>query len=154
MLFAHCCKQCCILLEIQPLMKKFLALGLLFGLFACGVQPEKPRLTNANYEGCEHIKNADAQFECFNNKLGSYLADAYIYPEAARTLGVEGKIYVNFVVEADGSITNVKVVKGLDALLDAEAVRAVRSLPKMIPATYDGKPVRIQYTVPINASLK
>jgi protein TonB len=46
------------------------------------------------------------------------------------------------------------VVKGLDALLDAEAVRAVQALPNMIPATFDGKPVRIQYTIPINANLK
>ncbi|NBP72812.1 MAG: TonB family protein, partial [Alphaproteobacteria bacterium] len=61
---------------------------------------------------------------CFNNKLAGYLADEYKYPEAARSLGVEGKIYVNFVVESDGSISNVTVVKGLDALLDAEAIRA------------------------------
>ena len=51
------------------------------------------------------------------------------------TLGIEGKIYVNFVVESDGSISTAKVVKGLDALLDAEAVRSVQALPKMIPAT-------------------
>ena len=82
------------------------------------------------------------------------MAEEYRYPEAARSLGIEGKIYVNFVVESDGSITNVNVVKGLDALLDAEAVRSVQALPKMIPATFDGKPVRIQYTIPINAGLK
>ena len=86
--------------------------------------------------------------------MASYLAVEYKYSEAARSLGVEGKIYVNFVVESDGSISKVKVVKGLDALLDAEAIRAVRALPTMIPATYDGRPVRIQYTIPINANLK
>ncbi|MDA9051322.1 energy transducer TonB [Schleiferiaceae bacterium] len=69
-------------------------------------------------------------------------------------MGIEGKIYVNFVVESDGSVSNVKVVNGLDALLDAEAVRAVQALPNMIRATFDGKPVRIQYTIPINANLK
>ena len=84
---------------------------------------------NASYVGCENIQDSNAGFKCFNNKLSGYLADEYRYPEAARSLGIEGKIYVNFVVESDGSISNVKVVKGFDALLDAEAVRSVSSTP-------------------------
>lgn len=136
-------------------MKKVLAvIAVMVLLSGCGAKKLQGGLKNASYVGCEHIQDAETEFECFNNKLAGYLADEYKYPEAARSLGVEGKIYVNFVVESDGSISNVKVVKGLDALLDAEAIRAVRALPTMIPATYDGKPVRIQYTIPINASLK
>lgn len=136
-------------------MKKVVALlAAVVLLNACGAKKPQDGLVNASYAGCEKIKDPDAGFKCFNNKLSGYLAEEYRYPEAARSLGIEGKIYVNFVVESDGSITNVNVVKGLDALLDAEAVRSVQALPKMIPATFDGKPVRIQYTIPINAGLK
>lgn len=136
-------------------MKKVLAvMAAMVLLSGCGAKKPQGGLKNASYAGCEYLQDPDREFECFNNTLASYLADEYKYPEAARSLGVEGKIYVNFVVESDGSISNVKVVKGLDALLDAEAIRAVRALPTMIPATYDGRPVRIQYTIPINANLK
>ncbi len=125
-------------------MKKVLAVvAAMVLLSGCGAKKPQGGLKNASYAGCEYLQDADREFECFNNTLASYLADEYKYPEAARSLGVEGKIYVNFVVESDGSISNVKVVKGLDALLDAEAIRAVRALPTMIPATYDGRPVRI-----------
>ena len=136
-------------------MKKVLAvLWAIVLLSACGAKKPEGGLVNASYAGCENIKDPNAGFKCFNKKLSGYLEDEYRYPEAARSLGIEGKIYVNFVVESDGSISAVKVVKGLDALVDAEAVRSVQALPKMIPATFDGKPVRIQYTIPINANLK
>ena len=136
-------------------MKKVLAvLWAIVLLSACGAKKPEGGLVNASYAGCENIKDPNAGFKCFNKKLSGYLEDEYRYPEAARSLGIEGKIYVNFVVESDGRISAVKVVKGLDALLDAEAVRSVQALPKMIPATFDGKPVRIQYTIPINANLK
>ena len=136
-------------------MKKVVAvLAAIVLLSACGAKKAQSGLVNASYAGCENIKNPNAGFKCFNKKLSGYLEDEYRYPEAARSLGIEGKIYVNFVVESDGSISAVKVVKGLDSLLDAEAVRSVQALPKMIPATFDGKPVRIQYTIPINANLK
>ena len=136
-------------------MKKVLAvLVTLLLLSACGANKPQSGLVNASYAGCENIKDLNARFKCFNKKLSGYLEDEYRYPEAARSLGIEGKIYVNFVVESDGSVSTVKVVRGLDALSDAEAVRSVEALPKMIPATFDGKPVRIQYTIPINANLK
>ena len=141
--------------KIPGPMKKVLAvMAAMVLLSGCGAKKPQGGLKNASYAGCEYLQDPGREFECFNNTLASYLADEYKYPEAARSLGVEGKIYVNFVVESDGSISNVKVVKGLDALLDAEAIRAVRALPTMIPATYDGRPVRIQYTIPINANLK
>lgn len=139
---------------IGPMKKVLAVTAAMVLLSGCGSKKPQGGLKNASYAGCEYLQDDDREFECFNNTLASYLADEYKYPEAARSLGVEGKIYVNFVVESDGSISNVTVVKGLDALLDAEAIRAVRALPTMIPATYDGKPVRIQYTIPINANLK
>ena len=114
-------------------MKKVLAvMAAMVLLSGCGSKKPQGGLKNASYAGCEYIQDADREFECFNNTLASYLAEEYKYPEAARSLGVEGKIYVNFVVESDGSISNVKVVKGLDALLDAEAIRACVGIESVV----------------------
>ncbi|MDZ7848833.1 MAG: energy transducer TonB [Owenweeksia sp.] len=71
----------------------------------------------------------------------------------ARQMGLEGKVYVSFVVEKDGSISNVEVLRGVDPLLDDEAIRVINKLPDMTPAKQRGKPVRMSFTMPINAKL-
>ena len=68
-------------------------------------------------------------------------------------MGVQEKIYVKFVIDKTGSIINVKVVRGDDKYLREEAVRLVKSIPKMTPANQRGKPVSINYTIPINFQL-
>lgn len=72
------------------------------------------------------------------------------YPKNAADKGIQGKVYVNFVVEKDGSISNVRVVHSVDPLLDKEALRVINSLPRWNPGMQGGKPVRVSYTVPIN----
>lgn len=67
--------------------------------------------------------------------------------------GIQGKVYIQFVIEKDGSITDVKVVRGVDASLDKEAVRVVKAMPKWKPGKQRGKPVRVSYTLPINFQL-
>ena len=62
-------------------------------------------------------------------------------------------MYVSFIVDKSGSVTNVKIVRGVDKNLDAEALRVVKSLPKYKPGTQDGKPVRVMLTQPINFTL-
>ena len=64
--------------------------------------------------------------------------------------GIQGKVFIQFVIERDGSITDVKVARGVDASLDKEAVRVVQSMPKWKPGKQRGKPVRVAYTLPIN----
>lgn len=64
--------------------------------------------------------------------------------------GIEGKVYVQFVIEADGSLSNIIIIKGLDHILDQEALRIINSMPKWIPAKERGKPVRLTYTLPIH----
>ena len=75
------------------------------------------------------------------------------YPVIAQENGIQGKVFVQFVIEKDGSITNVKVLRGVDASLDKEAVRVVQSMPKWKPGKQRGKPVRVSYNVPINFRL-
>lgn len=76
------------------------------------------------------------------------------YPEIAAENRISGKVYVRFVVEPDGSVNNVEIVRGVDPALDKEALRVVSSSPKWIPGKQRGKPVRVAYTFPISFVLK
>lgn len=76
------------------------------------------------------------------------------YPEIAAENGISGRVFVQFVVEPNGTVTNVKVVRGVDPALDAEAVRVVKSSPKWTPGKQRGKAVRVSFTFPINFVLQ
>lgn len=75
------------------------------------------------------------------------------YPPIAKEYNIEGKVYISFIVDKSGSVTNVKIVRGVDKNLDAEAVRVVKLLPKYKPGKQRGKPVRVMFTIPINFTL-
>lgn len=78
-----------------------------------------------------------------------YVSDKMKYPAQARRMGVEGRVFVEFVINRDGSITDVKAIKGIGAGCDEEAVRVVQSAPPWNPGKQRGKPVRQRYVVPI-----
>ena len=76
------------------------------------------------------------------------------YPVIAEENGVQGRVIVTFVVERDGSITDVKVVKSVDPSLDKEAQRVVKGMPRWIPGKQNGSAVRVKYTVPVTFRLQ
>ena len=82
-------------------------------------------------------------------KLLEYVQKNLKYPMMARESDIQGRVFVNFVVEKDGSISNVKVLRGIGGGCDEEAVRVVQSLPKFKPGKQRGNPVRVSYTLPI-----
>jgi len=86
--------------------------------------------------------------------LMKYLSSNLRYPPRAEEMGIKGRVTCQFVVERDGSITDVKVVRGVDPDLDREAVRVIKSMPKWIPGKQNGKSVRVRYTCPINFTLQ
>lgn len=86
--------------------------------------------------------------------LRTFIAQSVKYPVIAQENGIQGKVFVNFVVAKDGSITNAKIFRGVDPSLDKEALRVVNSLPKWKPGKQGGKAVRVSYTVPINFVLQ
>ncbi len=86
--------------------------------------------------------------------LRKYIANAIKYPVIAQENGIQGKVYVTFVVDKDGSISDAKIARGVDPSLDKEALRVVGTLPKWKPGKQRGKPVRVSYTVPINFVLQ
>ncbi len=84
-----------------------------------------------------------------------YIKDNTVYPAEAVKNKITGKVFVKFIVGKDCSISDVKILKGVDQLLDTEAIRVVRTLPEFEkPAIKDGNPVSVQYIVPITFALK
>jgi protein TonB len=87
-------------------------------------------------------------------KLMEYVAKNVKYPQIARETGVQGRVYVNFVVEPDGSVSNVSVLRGIGGGCDEEAIRVVKSMPKWKPGKQRGKAVRVSYMLPVNFKLQ
>jgi TonB family protein len=86
-------------------------------------------------------------------RLYEFLSTNMKYPEAARQKGLEGKVFVTFIVEPDGSISNVIVAKSVNTLLDAEAVRVIQSSPRWVPGKNNGIPIRQKMVLPVHFSL-
>ncbi|MCO6481872.1 MAG: energy transducer TonB [Flavobacteriales bacterium] len=87
-------------------------------------------------------------------KMYEYLQKTTKYPDMEFDAGIQGKVYVEFVVAADGSVNNVKVVRGVSPGLDKEALRAVKSMPKWNPGKMNGKAVKVRFTIPVDFKLK
>ena len=87
-------------------------------------------------------------------KLADYLAKNIKYPQMARESGIQGRVFINFVIEPDGSVSNIKVLRSLGGGCDEEAVRVVKSMPKWKPGKQRGKPVRVSYNLPVNFKLQ
>ncbi len=86
--------------------------------------------------------------------LRKFIANSIKYPVIAQENGIEGKVYVTFVVDKDGSVSDAKIARGVDPSIDKEALRVVSNLPRWKPGKQRGKPVRVSYTVPINFVLQ
>ena len=89
-----------------------------------------------------------------NAALLNFLSQNVKYPVIAAENGITGKVTINFVVNKDGSISDAKILRGVDQALDKEALRVVYSMPKWKPGKQSGKPVRVSYSVPINFLLQ
>jgi protein TonB len=86
--------------------------------------------------------------------LRKFIAQSIKYPVQAQEKGIQGKVFVNFVVEKDGSVGAMKIARGVDPSIDREALRVVGSLPKWKPGMQKGEAVRVSYTIPINFVLQ
>ena len=94
------------------------------------------------------------EFPGGEDSLSKYLADNIIYPQMAIENSIQGQVFITFVVETDSTISNVNVLRGIGGGCDEEAVRVIESMPKWIPGMQRGKPVRVQYNMPIMFSLE
>ena len=88
------------------------------------------------------------------NEFSKWVNSRLVYPEIAKENGVQGRVTLSFTVEADGRVTNVKVLKGVDDSLDKEAVRVVSSSPKWTPGKQRDRKVKVTYTFPVYFMLR
>ncbi len=107
------------------------------------------------FPGCEGEKGkgAKAMRDCFNTMIQKHVVKNFRYPEISQEMGVQGKVYVNFVIQKDGSIGNVRM-RGPDKNLEGEAARIIGKLPKMTPGKQRGRAVRVPFSLPITFKLQ
>lgn len=97
------------------------------------------------------------QMPSFPGGMGAmmqYLSSNIKYPKEAEKKGIQGRVLLSFIVQTDGSITDVRISKSVDPSLDKEAIRVVKSMPKWIPGRQNGEPVRVKYTFPVTFRLQ
>ena len=87
-------------------------------------------------------------------ELYKYIGETLKYPTTAQMAGIQGRVYIHFLINKDGSITDVKVVKSINKDIDADAVRIVKEMPKWKPGRFEGKLVINEFTLPINFKLE
>ena len=95
------------------------------------------------------VVEKNPEFSYNGMSLMQYLGKSIKYPTIAQETGTQGRVIVQFVVNKDGSIVDVKVVRGVDPYLDKEAIRVISTMPKWKPGTQKGEAVRVKYTVPV-----
>lgn len=137
----------------QPIRVRY-TVPISFTLFAKNTKPAvagHPQW-NTDDEIFTAVENS-ASFPGGIERFYQYLSTTVRYPDAARDNNVEGKVFATFVVERDGSISDIRVLKGIGSGCDEEAVRVLSNMPKWNPGTQNGYAVRQQYTVPISFSL-
>ena len=104
------------------------------------------------YPGCEKVAKSERR-ACFQDQINKHIRKNFRYPEIAQEMGIQGRVYVNFVIAKDGSITNVRM-RGPDKNLEKEAARIISKLPMMTPGKQRGRPVRVPFSIPINFRLQ
>jgi protein TonB len=104
------------------------------------------------FPGCERVAKSKRR-ECFQDKINIHIRKNFRYPEIAQEMGIQGRVYVNFIISRDGSIIDIRM-RGPDKNLEKEAERIISKLPKMIPGKQRGRPVRVPFSIPITFRLQ
>lgn len=134
---------------------KTLSLGIFLLLPSLSwAQTKDTNQTNEYQDEIFVVVEENPQFPGGEEARIKFLVDHLLYPKEALNKNIEGTVVVGFVVETDGSFSNVKIVRSKDPHLDAEALRVTRLMPKWKPAKQKGKFVRCQFTMPITFSLE
>lgn len=130
------------------LVSLFIALFLCLPLFA-----QKESIPRIDSEGVYLVPDEMPKFPGGMQAMTKYLSTNVKYPVEAQKKGVSGRVIIQFVVMEDGTLGQEKVVRGVDPLLDEEALRVVKAMPKWTPGVADGKTVKVRFTIPVMFSL-
>ena len=101
---------------------------------------------------CKNVFKSQRR-ECFQNKMTKHIRKHFYYPKYAFNRGIQGRVFVQFIIEKDGSISEIKT-RGADKSLEKAALKIIKKLPKLIPGKANGKPVRVPYSIPITWKLR
>lgn len=133
-------------------------IGSIFIIGNCESNNLSKPVTDDIYEAVDTTIWADVEqmpsYPGGDNALMTYLSDNTKYPEEAEKKGIEGRVLIMFVVEKDGTLSNIGVAQSVNPLLDKESIRVVKSMKNWIPGKQNGKPVRVFYTIPFNFKLE
>ena len=104
------------------------------------------------FPGCESVAKSQRR-ACFQDKINQHIRRNFRYPEIAQEMGIQGRVYVNFIIAKDGKITNIRM-RGPDKNLENEAQRIISRLPQMTPGKQRGRAVRVPFSIPITFRLQ
>lgn len=104
------------------------------------------------FPGCEKLAKSERR-QCFQDKMDRHVRKTFRYPEIEQEMGIQGWVYVSFIIDQTGKIGNIQV-RGPDKNLENESRRIIEKLPKMIPGKQRGRPVRVPFSYPITFRLQ
>jgi protein TonB len=104
------------------------------------------------FPGCEKVAKSERR-KCFQEQMNKHIRRNFRYPEIAQEMGIQGRVYVNFIIAKDGSISNIRM-RGPDKNLEKEAQRIISKLPNMTPGKQRGRAVRVPFSIPITFRLQ
>jgi protein TonB len=104
------------------------------------------------FPGCESVAKSQRR-ACFQEQMNNHIRKNFRYPDIAQEMGIQGRVYVNFIISTDGTITNIRM-RGPDKNLENEAARIIGRLPQMTPGRQRGRPVRVPFSIPITFRLQ
>ena len=104
------------------------------------------------FPGCERVNKSERR-NCFQDQMNKHIKRNFRYPEIAQEMGIQGRVYVNFIISKNGSITNIRM-RGPDKNLEKEAERIIAKLPRMTTGKQRGRPVRVPFSIPITFRLR
>ena len=125
-------------------------LAILFTINTTAMAQNKKTSNDKVFEKVEDMP----EFPGGEQAMMKFVSENVQYPEEAKEKEISGRVFVGFIVEKDGSVSNVKVLRGIGGGCDEEAVRVISGLLKWKPGKQDGKPVRVSYQMPINFKLQ
>ncbi len=104
------------------------------------------------YPGCENVPKSKRR-DCFQEQINKHIRRNFRYPEIAQEMGIQGRVFVSFIISKDGTISNIRK-RGPDKNLEREAERIISKLPKMTPGKQRGRAVRVPFSIPITFRLQ
>lgn len=133
-------------------MKRFLLL--LSAIFLTNIAFCQNEVKVSDDEAIFFVVEVQPEFPGGMDSMYAFIQKNLIYPEKAKAEGIEGRVFITFTIEKDGSVSNVKILRGIGGGCDEAAKEVIEKMPKWKPGTQRGKPVRVQFNLPIKFELE